>query len=297
MNLTQINDFLVVARTLNFTRAAQLLYISQPALSKQITAMERELNMQLFLRDQKSVRLTPVGVLLLKELPGLLEHYDGILERARAVNSGHSGALVIGTLEGQWPTQEFTDAFRAFTARYPNISVQLVQDSFGGLHRQLDAGTIDLAVSLDFDIKYDDSLLWVEHGEQVCMLALSRDLPIAGREKLALSDLRDETFLLMDPKESRFGAQMMIEQCRRSGFEPIVKYAPNNATVMLWIEMGLGVGIIGDFSAISQKPNVRLLHEIHLGLSPICCAWKRNNLNPAIPLFTAVLQAQSGSSC
>lgn len=292
MNMVQINYFLVAARTLNFTKAAQLLYISQPALSKQITALERELNMQLFLRDQKSVRLTPVGVLFLKELPGLLEHYDGILDRARQVNSGHSGALTIGTLEGQWSAEEFTEAFRSFTARYPNVSVQLIQDNFGGLHRRLDEGSIDIAISLDFDIKYDDSLLWVEHGAQTALLAVSRTLPVARRERITLSDLRDETFLLIDPKESRFGARMMIEECRRCGFTPIVKYAPNTSTVMLWIEAGLGVGILGTLSAIYPKPNIRVIHEIPLGVTPICYAWKRENLNPAIPLFTAFLTDQ-----
>ena len=290
MNFTQIHYFLTAARTLNFTRAAQLLFISQPAISKQITAMERELNMQLFLRDQKSVRLTPVGALFLRELPGLVEHYDEIRARAMEVNSGHSGSLSIGTLEGQWSGEDFTEAFRIFTARYPNVSVRLIQDSFGGLHRRLDEGTIDVAVSLDFDIEYDESLLWVEHGAQQADLAIARTRPVARQEKVSLTDLRDETFLLIDPAESRHGARMMIEECKRAGFTPIVKYAPNTATVMLWIEAGMGVGIIGSLSAIRQKPNIRVLTEISLGPTPICYAWKRENLNPAIPLFMEVLR-------
>ena len=87
MNTTQIKYFLTAARTLNFTEAANQLYISQPALSKQITAIESELNMQLFIRSKKKVRLTPAGAVLLKEFPGIEEHYEDVVRKARIANA------------------------------------------------------------------------------------------------------------------------------------------------------------------------------------------------------------------
>ena len=285
VDLTKLRYFIMAAQTLNFTKAAQMLYITQPALSKQITALEKELNMQLFLRDQKSVRLTPVGVLLLKELPGLLEHYEKILTRARAVNAGHSGALTIGMLEGQGAGPRFRRAFQRFSSRYPNISTQVVQDSFGGLRRRLDRGEADLAITLDFDIRDDKTLLWEVCGAQQVYFAVSRALPIANRGPLTLADLREETFLLIDPRESRSAAQMVLELCRRAGFRPRVRYVGTTATVMLMVEAGQGLGIIGNYSTLYGNPDIRVLEEMPIDRSEICCAWKQTNLNPAIPLF------------
>ena len=71
MNTTQVKCFLALADTLNYTRAAMRLYMSQPSLSRRIVSLEQELNTQLVIRDQKQVRLTPAGALLARELGGI----------------------------------------------------------------------------------------------------------------------------------------------------------------------------------------------------------------------------------
>ena len=112
MNTTQIRYFLTAARALNFTEAARQLYISQPALSKQISAMESELNMMLFIRDKKKVRLTPAAMVLLKELPEFEQHYDDIILKAKIANEGNAGDLTIGILEGQMLGEDFSEYTR-----------------------------------------------------------------------------------------------------------------------------------------------------------------------------------------
>ena len=277
--------FITAGKTLNFTKAAHHLYITQPALSKQISILEKELNMQLFVRDSKSVRLTPAGVLLLREFPRLLEYYEQILAQAQAINSGYSGSLTIGMLEGQGAGPRFLQGFQKFSSKYPNISTQVVQDSFRGLHRRLDQEEADLIVSLDFDIQDDESLQWEVCGAHKVYFAVSRALPIAQKKILTLNDLQDETFLLIAPKESQAAPRMVLELCRRAGFCPRVRYVGTTATVMLMVEAGQGIGVIGNYSTLYKNPDIRVLEEIPIGTSEICCAWKRSNLNPAIPLF------------
>ena len=101
MTSLQIKYFLTAARCLNFTEAARQLYISQPALSQQIAAMEKELNMQLFVRSKGKVFLTPAAVILMHDLPKYEKMYETILKNAQYANEGRSGVLRIGFLQGQ----------------------------------------------------------------------------------------------------------------------------------------------------------------------------------------------------
>ena len=286
MNTTQIRYFLAVARTLNFTQAAKQLYISQPALSKQITALEKELDMTLFIRDQKKVRLTPAGAVLYKELPKLEEHYGMILRKASIANSGNEGELSIGILEGQMVGDTFTRIYGQFCQNYPNISIRLVRDSFSGLRRQLDDGSIDIAITLDFDIMGDGSL---QHEPlEVCpaIAAVAKSHPIANKKITSWNDLRDVTLIALMEEDCYASDKMIIEDCNQYGFKPTIKYAPSLATAMLWTEAGLGVCFVNSMNNLTLNPNIQMLTDLPCKYTTSVMAWKQENINPAIALFT-----------
>lgn len=285
MNTTQIKYFLAAARTLNFTEAARQLYISQPALSKQITAIEAELNMMLFVRSKKKVRLTPAAAVLLKELPALEEHYDDIIRRARVANEGNAGELSIGILEGQMVGESFTEAFARFSETYPNVSVRLLRDSFSGLRRQLSEGTIDLAITLDFDIAGAVGLSWEQLATCPALAVVSKHHPLAANPPSCWSDLKGCTFIVVDEKDCFASARMVEEDCARAGFTPAFKYAPSLEVAMLWIEAGIGVGFINTMNSLTMNPNIAVLDRLPCKNTYSVMAWKQDRINPAIPLF------------
>lgn len=293
MNTTQIKYFLAAARTLNFTEAAAQLYISQPALSKQITAIENELNMMLFVRSKKKILLTPAGTVLLRELPDLENHYDDIIRKARIANEGNAGELSIGILEGQMVGHTFTKAFGFFSETYPNISVRLLRDSFSGLRRQLEEGTIDLAITLDFDIMgvpgLDSEIL------ETCpaIAAISKSHPLAQNPPTNWVDLKEQTFIAVDEKDCFASARMIMEDCTHAGFHPILKYAPSLETAMLWIEAGLGIGFINTMNSLTMNPNIQLLEKLPCKNTYNVMDWKHDNTNPAIALFTNFFATQN----
>lgn len=293
MNTTQIKYFLTAARTLNFTEAAAQLYISQPALSKQITAIETELNMMLFVRSKKKVRLTPAGAVLLRELPDLENYYDDILRKARIANEGNAGELSIGILEGQMVGDAFTRSFGRFSQIYPNISVRLLRDSFSGLRRQLEDATIDLAITLDFDISGIPDLQYEIIGTCPAIAALSKNHPLAANPPALWSELKGQTFIVIDEKDCFASSRMVLEDCKRAGFTPVFKYAPSLETAMLWIEAGLGIGFINTMNSLTMNPNIRLLDRLPCKNTYNVLAWKQENINPAIPLFTNFMLEQS----
>ena len=286
MNTTQFNCFLTLAQTLNFTKAAARLYMSQPALSRQIVALEQEINTLLVIRDQKSVRLTPAGVLLAAELGRVQEDLDRLVNRVRTVGMGYTGSLSIGLLEGQWMGAELNALYRRFMESYPNISFQMGQGSFGTLRRQLDSGEIDIAITLTFDVAGLDHLVCRPLTPDPAVLAISRNRPLARKDTITLSDLQDETLILISPDDCRVGGPMMLEHLTEAKVPArSIRYAPNLSTVMLWIEAGLGVGVINHSSSLARNPSIRLIDEIPLNDASGCLAWRRDNMNPAIALF------------
>ena len=138
MNDLQIKYFLKAAQRLNFSEAAKELFITQPALSQQITAIEKELNMQLFIRDKNKLRLTPAAIVLMQELPECTRRFQETIERAKIINDGYSAILKVGVLEGQFLSPNFRAAYRAFEECYPNVYIEFTTDSFAGLRKGLD---------------------------------------------------------------------------------------------------------------------------------------------------------------
>lgn len=292
MNTTQIKCFLTLAETLNFTRAAERLYISQPALSRQISTLEQEINSLLFIRDQKSVRLTPAGTLLAGELGEIQSSLDELIARVRTVGMGYTGTLTIGVLEGQWMGEEFTGLYRRFMDSYPNIDFRMGQGSFGALRRRLDIGEIDIAITLSFDVEGLEQYVSRPLFPDQAVFAISRERPLAQKEHITFADLISETLLVISPEDCRVGSELIFGDLREQGLKaPRIRYAPNLSTVMLWIEAGLGVGIINHQSNLARNPNVRLISEIPLQDASPCLAWRRDNLNPAIALFDQMMAA------
>lgn len=291
MNTNQIKCFLALAETMNFTKAAERLYLTQPGLSRQIVSLEQELNTQLFIRNQKGVRLTPAGALLASELGDIHESSQRLIERVKTVGHGYTGVLSIGLLEGQWMGADLTNVFRTFMKTYPDIDLRVCHGSFGELRHLLSEGKIDAAFTLKFDIADTDGVMSEMYDRDTAVFAVSRHLPLGQKENIAFEDLLQETFLVMSPEDCRAGYDLMQHHFKQSGAHPAeIRYAPNLATMMLWIEVGLGVGIINHRSSIASNPDVRLVEEVPLEDASTCFVWRKDNPNPAVTLFLEILR-------
>ena len=294
MNTTQIKCFLALADTLNYTRAAKHLYMAQPSLSRQIVTLEQELNTQLVIRDQKQVRLTPAGTLLASELGGIQTAIESLIQRVQTVGRGYAGTLSVGVLEGQWVGADITRLLRDFLESYPNIDLSICEGSFGELRGKLLSGRLDVAVTLHFDVEGLEGVAYHKYGDDRAVLAVSRRLPLGQKERITFEDIQGETLLVISPEDSRIGAERLLSEMKEMGFPAWnIHYAPNLTTAMLWIEAGLGVGLINHRSRLAANPEVRLIEELPLGDASPCVAWRKDNLNPAIPLLLERLEKGS----
>lgn len=285
MNDLQIKYFLKAAQRLNFSEAAKELFITQPALSQQITAIEKELNMQLFIRDKNKLRLTPAAIVLMQELPECNRRFQEAIEKARIVSDGHSAILKVGVLEGQILSPNFRAAYHAFKTRYPNIHIEFTMDSFAGLRKGLDEKKLDIAFTINFDVKNSPSYLWVTTDVDICAIFAAENHPLYKKTIHNWKDLKDETIILVDGEDSAIVQEMVLTDCDQAGFIPKFLLAHSLNEQMLWIDAGLGVGISNTDSYIYANRNVRCLKEMPIKGNYFVLAWHRENINSAVALF------------
>ena len=130
ITLVQIEYFLALARYLNFTEAAKNLYISQPSLSKQIASLESAIGVELFYRNKRDVRLTASGVVLLREIGGVIEIIESSIEKSKNTNLCDNITLVIGCLDGIDSSKLLIPFIKKFREKYPTINIVLKKYSF-----------------------------------------------------------------------------------------------------------------------------------------------------------------------
>lgn len=292
MTFNQIKYFVTVAECLSFTEAAKCLFITQPALSRQISAMEQELGTKLFVRDKKRLKLTPGGSVLYNRLLHLLTDYEEAVEEARHANSGYEGNLHIGFLDIYDISGLFDDVIREFREAYENIEMSLEQFSLKELPERLYARDLDLILTYGFSLYDKPDLMTVNIQKFDSCIMLNRNHPLAAQETISLADLKEERFIQLGPKASEEGYRYITNLCVRCGLHPNIFPVEKMEDVMLWVQTGNGVAITTNRSIEKQNPHV-VIRDIDVPEAKnhnITMAWCKNNYNPAIAIFMEMLE-------
>lgn len=259
MTVDQIYYFLEIAQCGNLTEASMHLHLTQPTLSRQITNMERELNMQLFIRSNHGLKLTTAGQVLYTEWSKTMESYEMGVERAKYAFCGIRGSLSIGVLDGLKIEGYLPQMLRQIEENYPNVRIHLKRLSFIDIVEQLNRGTIDIGISLDVNFKEQEELAARNIKPYVQALALPRRRFPDENRQIALSMLKDEQFVIVNRRECEFGVRSVIEVCREfGGFYPDFYYVDSMADVNLWLETGLKCAVLNMEMQVVDSPCVRM---------------------------------------
>ena len=188
--------FVAVATELHFTRAAEQLYVSQPALSKQIRMLERTLGAALFERDKREVRLTPAGRVLLPHARRVLEAWDTACAAIEEVKKTQQSTLVVGmsTAPGRGG---LLPAIRSrFSLDHPDVTITLHQVGWADPTAGLADRTSDVAF-VWLPIPQPSRYRWTVVVEEPCLVAMTDRHRLADRSSVDFDDLLDEPFLAL----------------------------------------------------------------------------------------------------
>lgn len=206
MELLQLRYFTTVARTLNISQAAKHHLIPQPAMSKTISRLEKELGVALFDRYKNRLTLTDEGKIFYQSVSQSLNSIDDSVERIRNADAPLTGELKILVLQHR---ETLVDCIMAFKKRYPQVSFRIFYDR----------DAIE-----DFDICIACEQPGHDFGGNVCLiteplkLVVSAEHPAAGAAAIPFRDLQGEEFAVIS-HNSNLWLQAAL-QCREAGFEP-----------------------------------------------------------------------------
>ncbi|MGG8087388.1 transcriptional regulator CynR [Klebsiella aerogenes] len=261
MNIRYVRYFLAVAEHQGFTRAAEALHISQPALSQQIRMLEESLDAQLFDRSGRHIHLTDAGEVFLQYARQAFQLLDEGQRAIHDVEDLSRGSLRIAV------TPTFTSYFvvplvAEFHARYPHITLdiqEMSQEKMEGLllENELDIG-IAFAGGTATDIVSTPLL------QEVLALVVADHHPLAREEPLTLNQLAAEEFILLN---HHFATRLQIDHClQRAGFHPQVTIEMHSINAILDIIQRTQLVTILPLNVAAQRTGLvsRLLEEAAL---------------------------------
>ncbi len=292
MTLNQLKYFIAVARCLSFTEAARSLFMTQPALSRQIQAMEEELGTRLFVRDKKTLKLTPGGSVLYNGLPEFLKRYEGLMTEARNANRGYEGRLRVGILDVYDISELFPPVVEQFQRRYPQIRLSLERYSLGELPERLYQDKLDIICTYGFSLFDKPDLMTVDVQKYDSCIMLNREHPLAHKNDLTLEDLKQERFVQLGGAVNEEGYQYIMNLLGKGGIFPEIMQVEKMADVLLWVEMGFAVAVTTNRTIERNNPRVviRELAMPEVMGHDVTMAWRKSNYNPAIALFMELVE-------
>ena len=291
--------FVAVAEELHFTRAAERLYLSQPALSKQIRMLERQLGAELFERDRHGVALTPVGVALLPHARRVLAAWDEGREAAEQAKSEQRATLLVG-MSNSLARSGLLPAIRSrFTTMQPGATVVLREIGWEDPTAGLASQATDVAF-VWLPLPDPGRFRWTVIAEEPRLVAMSADSPLAGRlaERRAgpevpvdFADLLDEPFLAL-PRSAGPLRDYWLANDARDGKQPIIG-AEVSSVGETYEALMDGRGIV--LLASGNVPLVALDGVITRpvrGLSPsrLALAWRTGDHRPLVRDYSRACQ-------
>lgn len=220
MTITQLKYFVEVADCLNFTKAAEKMYVSQQVISKQIKNMEEEIGFALFKRDKRSVVLTEGGKLFYELWAETFEKYDRVMNKAHAVMKGKEQIIRIGTIDvsriHDWITGTVTQLcadhqaaqFRVSSGSYLQLIQGLINDRYDCIISLKDENR-DLPETIEELVVY----------RSFPKLILSENHP-AYHEGVTVKEMADYPLYTFSPRFSRNAMKNVMDHCLSVGIEP-----------------------------------------------------------------------------
>lgn len=287
VRIDYIEEFLLLAETLNFSKTADMLYIAQSALSRHIAALEEEMGAKLFERDTRNVRLTPAGEVARRQFQSMMQSYQTAREQVALMATGKSGVLTLNS-PYYW-TEDFAEPIVIkFRERNPacDVIVRSVQPAGG--FSDMFHGEGDIAISLQVQ-KIDDEVRRVPFATERVAVAMLAENPLAERESLRLSDLRGEQFvtLALDPQDANEQTPLMNRLFGESGIKPGTPRRTQQVDTL-----GLSLKQYGGVCVVPW--GIRHMDRSYLRFVPLedddctltmCLYYRVDNDNPLIPGF------------
>ncbi|HHT16339.1 MAG TPA: LysR family transcriptional regulator [Papillibacter sp.] len=290
----QIEAFLTVAKSLNLSKAGEILYTSQPALSKTLKRFEDGVGMKLFIRSNQGMILTSDGEYLFSVLEPI---YKSMVQCIRIAQ--HNSAMPLKVLRAVYSSTYFCsrdfDPIRAtvekYTKKHPDVKVHEVLCDIKELRQALEFGNADIVVTEDFCVRDMPNISVKRINSLKMYIALSASHPIAQNKPFNFSMLEGHTcFAVPTMNDEQSDIEALRTWCRKNGFLPqSVEFLPNFISMMHAVSLGKGFAITSCLEPLTVGGDF-VFHPVSLPTAPfVCVAWRTGKISREVKNFIDML--------
>jgi DNA-binding transcriptional LysR family regulator len=280
VDIKQLRYFVVLAETLHFGRAAARLNLSQPPLSRQIAALERDLGVPLLERHSRTASLTRAGQIFYADAKAIVAALDQACRNAALAHKGDVGELSIGFMmcAAYYVVPMLT---RAYAKAFPEVDLTLREFIPSSLVDDLMLGKLDVGIL--FPPPPVAGLRTMTIYEEPLCIALSPGHRLIEATTIAAGDLKDEPFILAPRDVAPTLHDTIIGYCGSAAFTPRVRLEVQlQQTIINFVAEGLGVALVPDSMRKMQLPGTVFRPLADAPMIEQVIAWNEKTLNPTV---------------
>ena len=254
--LRKLRYFLAVAQALHFGRAAQALHLAQPALTRQISALEAQLGFSLFERSSRNVSLTVQGQAFVPYARNVIEQLALAETMAARLASGMAGHLSLGYASSVALSDRFTQAIQRFAQAFPEVQLNLIEQASMNQWAQLRDGTLDIGLSrLPPPAEHNLHTATLEH--EPLLLALPVSDPLSEQAQVSLAQLQQRPVILY-PEQHGTGLNLAIETLFANAGLPLHRgpSGQQTTTIIALVAAGQGVAVVPACTSALERKGV-----------------------------------------
>lgn len=289
----QLEYFITTAETLHIGKAAALLHITQPPLSRQLAVLEDTLGVALFLRHPKGVSLTSAGQQFYDDAKRILRSVEQASANAKLVATGKIGALSIGFMMHA-AYNIVPGITRRFMQHSPGVALKLQEVIPAELLTHVLQGKFDGGIMLKTHLPAGITALHI-CSEKLC-LAVHVQHPLAKQTQISASMLSECRFIATPYSVAAELRGAIDSYCRMAGFEPqIVLETQLQQTIVTLVAEELGVALLPEPVAKIKVDNVKFIRLTDSPSVEYVLIWRADNINPALVTFVETVKQLSGT--
>ena len=296
MELRHIRSFLSLAKTLNFSRTAEIVHLSQPALSLQIQALENEIGVKLFERDRRKTALTAAGVAFQREAMGGFAQLEQAIQSARLAAQGKLGVVRLGFVStaGTYLIPKLINQFRVLN---PLVEFSLRNVLTADQGPMLEEGAIDLGL-LRMPFAAGPNLEVAPIHQENFLIVVPSSHALARKSAVRLSETANETYVLYDRAHAPGFHDFVLGILNRAGVIPAVsQVAGEMPTLISLVASGAGISLLPASAVENSRAAVtgcRVRDKIPI--SEIALAWRKKLATEVVEQFKKFVLRKAGAS-
>ncbi|MCI8939718.1 MAG: LysR family transcriptional regulator [Dorea sp.] len=280
MNYLQIDYFLALAKYKSFKKTAECIYVSQPAVSMQISALEKEWGFPLFIRNYKDVELTPAGEIMYNMLSKASVEFESALNTARFTAEDLRKPICIGLPEN-CKVAGLPEKLAAFQRRYPDVLLSVETCPISSLmYDHKSKSRYDMVMNQEYMLKKREELNIrpLMRGKHMIYISDKHKLCEGGRIP-SISELTGERLYIPEISMTESSVEYCRFVCFSQGFTPCgISILPNVNSVLLAVKMGFGAALLDDLICLPDDYHfLKLDTDIYINW---VLAWQKDHRNP-----------------